>query len=95
MSSDGTYTDDSSSIKEEKLRHFEKMINESDVNMDFNGIKEIIEPWISREQANKMVTEVMNKEIKITMFDMANGKAPKLNKYGAYIYKQSLGDCGR
>nr|GEV06799.1 hypothetical protein [Tanacetum cinerariifolium] len=78
-------------IPEQFVKHFEKFLGKFDqvVNVDDGLFKSIL----NSEEANNMICDVTDRDIKEVMFEIESNKASGLDGYTSEFFKKSLGCC--
>ncbi|XP_031277640.1 uncharacterized protein LOC116136063 [Pistacia vera] len=87
--------EDPLSIKEEIVSHFKRVFEKPMGARDYRGLQELIEPCITSDMANRMTAEVMDEEIKNTLFSLGNNKALGLDCFCAYFFKKAWDVVGK
>ncbi|KAI4385947.1 hypothetical protein MLD38_003931 [Melastoma candidum] len=77
-------------IREEVLKHFEKILTRKDTGcQDVAIVSKLLRCGIKADQQALLTQEVTNREVKETIFNMANGKAPGPDGFTVEFYKSA------
>ncbi|GJZ72422.1 RNA-directed DNA polymerase, eukaryota, reverse transcriptase zinc-binding domain protein [Tanacetum coccineum] len=82
-------------VAKQFVKHFKNFLGEAKSVQQLEYVGDIIKTKLDMEEANNMVADVTNKEIKNAMFDIDNNKALGPDGFSAYFFKKAWDIIGK